>query len=345
MGKKTVGVLFVLLLFGCGEEGCNAQVEDARVTCTVDSQCDDGNYCNGEELCSPDDPFASNFGCVRGSACRFNCVESEVTACFEEGGNFDSCCLDPRVNCQSDSDCDDGVFCNGMETCDADNDAADERGCVSGVEPCTLDEICTERDLGGCRCPDSDGDGHSDPACGGDDCDESDTNRFPGNVETCDDHDEDCDPTTVGPDEDEDGYVGTECCNGDNCGLDCASADRSINPATVEVCNGIDDNCNGEVDEGTQVQLYRDEDGDGFGVESDSTMDCAGTSGYSPTPGDCDDTNAQIFPGSIVCNPQPNSPGQYNLCNEDGTFTQGSCDPQTERCVEQPGGHGVCVSI
>jgi len=47
---------------------------------------------------------------------------------------------------------------------------------------------------------DADGDGHSSIACGGDDCDDDDANRFPGNLEICDGdhHDEDCDTMSFG---------------------------------------------------------------------------------------------------------------------------------------------------
>ena len=40
--------------------------------------------------------------------------------------------------------------------------------------------------------------------------------------------------------------------------LDCAPKDPAIHPGALELCNGIDDNCSGAIDEGF------DADGDGF---------------------------------------------------------------------------------
>src|SRR5512143_1962870 len=55
-------------------------------------------------------------------------------------------------------------------------------------------------------CTDADGDGHGAISCGGDDCDDADANRYPGNAEVCDAAgvDDDCDPATLGPDADHD---------------------------------------------------------------------------------------------------------------------------------------------
>ena len=50
--------------------------------------------------------------------------------------------------------------------------------------------------------------------CGGNDCDDRDPNRFPGNPEVCDPRgiDEDCDPKTVGEvDKDGDGFISSLC--------------------------------------------------------------------------------------------------------------------------------------
>ena len=79
---------------------------------------------------------------------------------------------------------------------------------VGGTVPCEAPLVCSER-LDEClnECPDTDGDGRSEMSCGGDDCDDADPDRFPGNTEICDSgHDEDCDDTTLGGDRDGDGY-------------------------------------------------------------------------------------------------------------------------------------------
>jgi len=96
---------------------------------------------------------------------------------------------------------------------------------------------------GDSRCPDRDGDGHQDAACGGDDCDDRDAGRFPGNYERCNDEDEDCDPSTVGStDEDGDGFVDANCCNpqpdgSTYCARDCNDHNALLTPGSQE-CSG-----------------------------------------------------------------------------------------------------------
>src|SRR5690606_28955750 len=124
-----------------------------------------------------------------------------------------------------------GSFCNGAETCDPKDDDADKLGCVAGKSPCD-DGRCSEKMeacLGSCDMnADADQDGSVDAACGGDDCDDGDPDRYPGNFEVCDpdDVDEDCDEKSFGDrDADNDGYVDMQCCNGSgtnrHCGDDC----------------------------------------------------------------------------------------------------------------------------
>ena len=110
---------------------------------------------------------------------------------------------------------------------------------------------------------DADGDGSASYASGGDDCDDSDPRRFPGNVEVADsdDHDEDCNPRTFGNrDVDGDGYYDARACNRDGagglfCGTDCNDNDPSVHPNQVDILNGRDDNCTGDVDEHQTVDM------------------------------------------------------------------------------------------
>ncbi len=70
-----------------------------------------------------------------------------------------------------------------------------------------------------------------------------------------------------------------------------------------EVCNGLDDDCDGEVDEADAlgcIQLFRDEDGDGFGQRGDTRCLCAAAAPYQARlPGDCNDGARAIRPGAI----------------------------------------------
>jgi len=118
--------------------------------------------------------------------------------------------------CRADSECDDGRYCNGPELCSPGDPAADPRGCVLAAAPCGSGTACNEEtDRCAVSCPDNDGDGHLAASCGGDDCDDNDANRYPGNVEIADsnDHDEDCNLNTHGIFR---GAASTQICDGRN---------------------------------------------------------------------------------------------------------------------------------
>jgi hypothetical protein len=128
--------------------------------------------------------------------------------------------------CTSDAECDDGIFCNGVEYCAPGSAGADAHGCIPdprGRRPCDPGMTCIEAERR-CEVPcdrdrDQDGDGHDSVACGGDDCDDDDGQRYPGNAEVCDveGHDEDCNLNTyAGPhdaDRDGDGFDDARCWN------------------------------------------------------------------------------------------------------------------------------------
>ena len=58
---------------------------------------------------------------------------------------------------------------------------------------------------------------------------------------------------------------------------DCNDANAAVNPGATEVCNGIDDDCDGLTDEGlTPTTYYADTDGDGFGNSAVLQTTCSG---------------------------------------------------------------------
>ena len=75
-------------------------------------------------------------------------------------------------------------------------------------------------------------------------------------------------------------------------------------PNATEICNGIDDNCMGGIDEELLIPYfdwYQDNDGDGYG--NTSAYACSQPEGYVALSGDCDDENVSINPGAAeVCN-------------------------------------------
>jgi PKD repeat protein len=80
---------------------------------------------------------------------------------------------------------------------------------------------------------------------------------------------------------------------------DCNDNDVNINPGASESCDGIDNNCDSQIDEGvSQITYYEDLDGDGFG-SSNSILNCSPQGDFNATStGDCNDNDANINPSS-----------------------------------------------
>ncbi len=204
---------------------------------------------------------------------------------------------------------------------------------------------------------DGDGDGYGDPgapftACSqpagasqqAGDCDDSLAAVHPEATERCNGLDDDCDGVTDEPDAidavpwfadaDADGQVDPDvqrlACQASagwlpaGAQVDCDDGDGSIHVGATERCNGIDDDCDGQVDEEDAVDLvtwYRDADGDGYGDPQLNQIACHAPSGWvEPGPdADCDDSQASIHPGAReLCN------GYDDDCNgmidEDSAF-------------------------
>ncbi len=302
-------------------------------------------------------------------------------------GNSDKVDLDNDGWAEAEGDCDDtdgGVFPGAEETCDGidqdcDGEAddgllstwyvdadADGYGGDSSREACepgsdevsvtgdcddadadvnpaaaevcdNLDQDCDgdiDEGTGGTWYADADRDGFGDPAVAHDgctapedyvldntDCDDSSAVVFPGNPETCDELDNDCDGevdegvlTTFYADVDGDGHGDPGVTDG-ACALptgysatgdDCDDRDEAVSPSATEYCNGVDDDCDGDTDEDSAADAstwYADADGDGYGDAGVATLACSAPAGYLADDADCDDSNAAVSPGATeTCN-------------------------------------------
>jgi hypothetical protein len=99
----------------------------------------------------------------------------------------------------------------------------------------------------------------------------------------------------------------------------------------AERCNGIDDDCDGVVDEEDAEDApswYRDSDGDGYGDGSDAVRACQLPEGYSAHGTDCDDDDDDVHPAvEEVC--------------DDGV--DNDCDGALDTLDAQCGDHGLMV--
>ncbi|HMZ89396.1 MAG TPA: MopE-related protein [Chitinophagales bacterium] len=151
------------------------------------------------------------------------------------------------------------------------------------------------------------------------DCDDTNPDINPGATEICNGMDDNCNGdidegltfTTYYADMDGDGYgdagMSATTCDGTPDGYvmdatDCNDADAAVNPGATEICNDVDDNCDGNIDEGLAVVWYADMDGDGYGDATMMLEDCAMPEGYVMDATDCNDADAAVNPGMTeVC--------------------------------------------
>jgi PKD repeat protein len=108
-------------------------------------------------------------------------------------------------------------------------------------------------------------------------------------------------------------------------GGDCDDTNASVYPGATEVCNGIDDDCDDQIDEEDAsgcTTYYKDADGDGYGVTGDRKCLCAPSGDYNVTiGGDCDDTDADANPDAEeACDD-----GKDNDCDEDVDCDDSDC--------------------
>ena len=109
---------------------------------------------------------------------------------------------------------------------------------------------------------------------------------------------------------------------------DCDDTNPLVNPGQEEVCDGIDNNCNDEIDEGVGVTYWADTDEDGYGDPDHTIEACNEMPGFALNNQDCDDDDASINPvAEEVCD------GVDNNCNneiDEGCDGEPSAEPGAE---------------
>ena len=229
-------------------------------------------------------------------------------------------CTAPVGYVNRDDDCDDTdttFHPNALESCD------------------NVDQNCdgnADLDIADPWYPDADADGYGDQSAiptydcvqpagllaNAEDCDDADNTIHPQASEHCDGVDEDCDGTADNDpvdgslwyaDADLDGsgdaFVSLLWCTQPS-GMvadstDCNDRCSSCYPGGTELCDSLDNDCNGVADDGggAPVTYYRDSDRDGYGSNSATVAACSPPLGYGSMPGDCDDSLASINPVAV----------------------------------------------
>ena len=183
-------------------------------------------------------------------------------------------------------DCDDAngtVYPNAIEICEGIDNDCDE----------TVDEGCPAVALE----TDDDGDGFTE---NDDDCNDSNYYVHPHAIESCDGINNDCDgqtdegcpPIDLEIDNDGDGFSVDD--------DDCNDSNYYVHPHAIERCDGIDDDCDGHIDEGKTKRYYFDNDRDGYGSTDigESMHACTKPANYVLDHTDCDDFQAGIHPAA-----------------------------------------------
>lgn len=156
----------------------------------------------------------------------------------------------------------------------------------------------------------------------GEDCNDADNNIHPSAKDVCDNVDNDCSGTADDdPDNSPVWYVDADG-DGDGTGDgsvhtcdpqpglstnddDCDDTNDKIGPSSPDICNGLDDDCDGKADNDIDFKpkWFDDDDQDTFGDAKGYAVSCTKPDGYTDNDLDCDDTRATSHPGaSDLCN-------------------------------------------
>lgn len=320
----------------CDDGAANSDVnpDACRSGCVV-ATCGDGVRDSGEQCDEPGSAFCTA-SCER--------VETDVCEpCLDDddcGGELDGCvALEDGENCGLDCDvdaeCPDGFACRLANS----SAGAPIRHCVP------VSGVCVS-----CYDPDRDGFG-TGVDCAGSDCDQTEASIRPGAVELCDGVDNDCDGAVDegNPmqdwwlDLDGDGFGEAGSTRRSDCrrlegfatnDADCNDRNRLVYEGAFELCDSVDNDCDGRVDDGAvATEFWPDSDGDGFGSRVlASQRSCTPISGWVTNRTDCDDGRSDVSPGDPeICS---------NLLDDD---CDGAPDCDDSACADAVSCVAACV--
>jgi hypothetical protein len=130
---------------------------------------------------------------------------------------------------------------------------------------------------------------------------------------------------------------------------DCDDEDAAVNPEATETCDGVDQDCDGETDEGAAdaTAWPVDEDGDGYGSATGSVLACEPPEGTPELLGDCDDADDGVYPGAVeVCGDDDlNCDGEPSNLDTDGDGTIDCEDCAPEDALISPDATETCDGV
>jgi hypothetical protein len=329
-------------------EVCDEGASNGAGSCSVACVCASGYHLEGG-VCTSDERACSvpnGTGSQTWSGSAYSTCTA--TSCDSGYSMVDGVCLGSLGTvCLSDAECAAG-FCLVMSdanicTQPCVTDCPEGFACAPAlIATAPSTDICAPTDF----CEDADGDTFGrGPACAGTDCDDSNARLNTVSAEVCDNRDNDCDgqadeQLTTDGDSCDTGLLGV-CQNGT---VTCVRGTNNCAPlhaAGSEICNGLDDDCDGIADDGFTIAVYfRDNDGDGFGDITDPGLrTCNRPANSATVTGDCNDSNADINPGATEIpgdDIDANCDGN-ELCfadfDDDGVRTSSATPVATTNCI------------